>query len=206
MNDWAFELVSAWGLWVVAGSAFVSCLAVPVPTSLVMLAAGAFAAAGDLVLWQVWLSGWGAALVGDNTGFQIGRWGGRRFLGWVAERTGREKLIARGEAVVEARGGIGVFLSTWLLAPLGPWVNLIAGTLGLSRWRFALWDMAGETIWVTAYVGLGFAFGSQIDRVAEVVSNWGGLVSALAAAAAFALALGIKLRRRRAGTRRARAK
>ena len=40
MNDWAFELVSAWGLWVVAGSAFVSCLAVPVPTSLVMLAAG----------------------------------------------------------------------------------------------------------------------------------------------------------------------
>ena len=205
MSDWAFGLVSAWGLWVVAGSAFVSCLAVPVPTSLVMLAAGAFAAAGDLVLWQVWLSGWLAALAGDNTGFQVGRWGGRPFLGWVASRTGRHRLIARGEAVVEARGGVGVFLSTWLLAPLGPWVNLVAGSLGLSRWRFALWDTAGETIWVTAYVGLGFAFGTQIDRVAEVVSDWGGLVSALAVAAAFALALGIKLRRRRAGSRPVRA-
>ncbi|KHQ53270.1 DedA family protein [Mameliella alba] len=205
MSDWAFELVSAWGLWVVAGSAFVSCLAVPVPTSLVMLAAGAFAAAGDLVLWQVWLSGWLAALAGDNTGFQVGRWGGRPFLGWVARRTGRHRLIARGEAVIEARGGVGVFLSTWLLAPLGPWVNLVAGSLGLSRWRFALWDTAGETIWVTAYVGLGFAFGTQIDRVAEVVSDWGGLVSALAVAAAFALALGIKLRRRRDGSRPARA-
>lgn len=203
MTETVFSLVSSYGLWVVAASAFISCLAVPVPTALIMLAAGAFAAAGDLVLWQVWLSGWLAALAGDNTGFHLGRWGGRPFLNWVARKTRRHELIARGEKLVDERGGVGVFFSTWLIAPLGPWVNLIAGTLGLSRWRFALWDTAGETIWVTAYVGLGYAFGTQIDAIAEVLNDWGSVLAALSVAAGFAVAIWVKLRRRSGGRAKA---
>lgn len=202
MTDAIFALVSDYGLWVVAASAYLSCLAVPIPTALVMLAAGAFAAAGDLVLWQVWLVAWLAALAGDNTGFQIGRLGGPPLVRWIADRTERQRLIARGEDLVRSRGGVGVFFSTWLVAPLGPWVNLIAGALGLPRWRFALWDTAGEGIWVTAYVFLGYAFGGQVDVVAGLVSDWSGMVAALAVAAGFALALAVRLRR--AGQSRAR--
>ncbi|WP_121022556.1 hypothetical protein [Litoreibacter meonggei] len=44
--------MAKWGLVVVALPAYFSCLAVPVPTSAVMLAGGAFAAAGDQVLRQ----------------------------------------------------------------------------------------------------------------------------------------------------------
>lgn len=62
MTETIYSLVTSYGIWVVAASAFLSCLLVPIPTALVMLAAGAFAAAGDLVLWQVWLAGWLAAL------------------------------------------------------------------------------------------------------------------------------------------------
>lgn len=196
MTDWAFELVSDYGIWIIAASAYLSCLAVPIPTALVMLAGGAFAASGDLVLWQALLAAWLAAVAGDSTGYHIGRWGGAPMLRWIAGRTGRQKLIARGEALVQARGGLGVFFSTWLLAPLGPWVNLIAGSMGLSRAQFLLWDIAGETIWVVGYVMLGYGFGSQIDQVAGLVSDWGGMLAALAVAAGFAVALITKLRHR----------
>lgn len=196
MTDWAFQLVSDYGVWIIAVSAYLSCLAVPIPTALVMLAGGAFAAAGDLVLWQALLAGWLAAVAGDTTGYHIGRWGGAPLLSWVARRTGRQKLIAKGEALVQSRGGVGVFFSTWLFAPLGPWVNLIAGSMGLSRSQFLIWDMAGETIWVFGYVMLGYGFGSQIDQVAELVSDWGGMLAALAVATGFAVALIAKLRHR----------
>ncbi|WP_425073235.1 DedA family protein [Sagittula sp. S175] len=193
MSETIFGLVSTYGLWVVAFSAFFSCLAVPIPTALVMLAAGAFAAAGDLVLWQVWLVAWLAALAGDNAGYQIGRRGGVPLVRWLGAKLRKEKLIAKGEDTVARYGGIGVFFSTWLVAPLGPWVNLISGAMGLPRLRFALWDTAGETIWVTGYVALGFAFGTQIDTVAQMVTDWAGLVAALAVAAGFGVALVVKL-------------
>ena len=197
MTDWAFEIVATYGIWVVAASAYVSCLAVPIPTALIMLAAGAFAAAGDLVLWQVLVAGWAAALAGDNTGYQIGRWGGPPLLRWVADHTGRQALIARGERLVQEKGGVGVFLSTWLIAPLGPWVNLIAGAMGLPRWRFAIWDTLGETIWVCGYVLLGYGFGSQIDSVAQIISDWGGLLASLTVATGFGVALLLKMMRKR---------
>lgn len=193
MSEQIFGLVSSYGLWIVAFSSFFSCLALPIPTALVMLAAGAFAAAGDLVLWQVWLVAWLAALGGDNTGYQLGRQGGVPLVRWLGRRTGKERLIAKGEETVAQYGGMGVFFSTWLVAPLGPWVNLLSGAMGLSRWRFFVFDTAGETIWVTAYVGLGFAFGSQVDTVATMVTDWAGLVAALAVAAGFAVALVVKL-------------
>ncbi|MFW2588679.1 DedA family protein [Sagittula sp. SSi028] len=197
MSDTVFTLVSEYGLWMVGVSAYLSCLLVPIPTALVMLAAGAFSASGDLVVWQVWLVAWLAALAGDNTGYQIGRMGGVPLIRMLGLRTGKTELISRGEQAVDRHGGLGVFFSTWLVAPLGPWVNLIAGAMRLPRAKFAVWDTAGETIWVSFYVALGYLFGGQIDVVSETVSDWAGLVAALAVAIGLFALLAARQRRRR---------
>ena len=73
MTDTLFSLVAQYGIIVIAVSAFISCLSFPVPTAFMMLAGGAFAASGDLVFWQVLLAAYAAAILGDQTGFQIGR-------------------------------------------------------------------------------------------------------------------------------------
>ncbi len=157
MTETLFGYVSTYGLPVIAISAFLSCLAVPIPTFAVMLAGGAFAASGDLVLWQVLACAYVAALLGDQSGFQIGRWGG--------------------PAVI--------------FAPLGPWVNLVAGAAGMARLRFSAWDAAGEAIWVAGYVLLGFLFGSRLPELADLVGDWAGLVSS----AGVTLVLGVILAR-----------
>lgn len=197
MVETFFGLVSAHGLWIVALSAYFSCLAVPVPTFAVMLAGGAFAAAGDFVLWQVWAVAWGAAVAGDQTGFRLGRWGGRRLLARISADAGRARLLARAQLWLDRWGGLGVFLTTWAVAPLGPWVNLMAGVAGLSPLRFLAWDAAGEAIWVSIYVLLGYRFGAQLGVLAELVGNWAGLVSTLAVAAMALWVLLTRLRRRR---------
>ncbi|SMX50149.1 DedA family protein [Maliponia aquimaris] len=201
MTETLFALVSTYGLWVVAASAFLSCLAFPIPTAVVMLAAGAFSAAGDLVFWQVLGTAWLAAVAGDQTGFHLGRWGGPPLIAAIARRSGRAGLIARAEETVRRWGGLGVFLSTWLFAPLGPWVNLIAGAARLERWRFTLWDVAGETIWVTAYITLGFAFGTRLDELTALVTDWSGLFASAGAALILVILIALKLRRGRGAGR-----
>jgi membrane-associated protein len=182
-TELVFTLLSDYGPWVVFASAFLSCLALPIPTSLMMLAGGAFAATGDLVLTNVVSAAFIGAVIGDQTGFAIGRFGGTPALERLARNPARKAVLAKAHAFVDRRGGTGVFLSTWAVAPLGPWVNFAAGATGLGWLRFAIWDILGETIWVTLYVGLGFMFASRIEILADLMGNIAGLLAALVVAA-----------------------
>ncbi len=177
MNEVLFGFVSTYGLPVVAVAAYLSCLAVPIPTFAVMLAGGAFAATGDLVLWQVIATAYVAAVLGDQTGFQIGRWGGPSIIATLERNSTRARLIERAQETIRSWGGIGVFFSTWLFAPLGPWVNLVAGAVRLSWARFTAWDAAGEAIWVTLYVSLGFVFAERLPELSDLVGEWAGLIT-----------------------------
>ncbi|MEZ5769847.1 MAG: VTT domain-containing protein [Paracoccaceae bacterium] len=108
---------------------------------------GALAAAGDLALWQVVAAAWTGAVLGDQAGFLIGRFGGTPVVDRLARSPARAAVLARARALVDRRGGVGVFLSTWAVAPLGPWVNFIAGATGLGWLRFSVADVIGEVIW-----------------------------------------------------------
>lgn len=187
MSETVFALVTAYGAYVIFASAFLSCLALPIPTSLMMLSGGAFVATGDLSLWQVILAAYGGAVIGDQAGFAIGRFGGGPLLDRLARKPARHAVLERARRLVDRHGGTGVFLSTWLFAPLGPWVNFVAGATGLNWARFTLWDVLGEVVWVTVYVGLGMVFASQVALVAEVMGDVVGLLAALGVAGGAAL-------------------
>lgn len=187
MSETIFALVTDWGPWVIFASAFLSCLALPIPTSLMMLTGGAFVSAGDLTMWEVALAAWGGAVLGDQAGFLIGRHGGTPLVDRLARSPARAAVLTKAKTLVEKRGGTGVFLSTWALAPLGPWVNFIAGATGLSWFRFTVADVIGEVIWIVLYVGLGYLFAANIAMVAEVMGDVVGLVMALVVALVAAL-------------------
>ncbi len=187
LTETVFSLVAAWGPLVIFASAFLSCLALPIPTSLMMLTGGAFAASGDLALWQVVAAAWVGAVLGDQAGYVIGRFGGTPLVDRLARAPARAAVLSRARALVDRRGGLGVFLSTWAVAPLGPWVNFIAGATGLGWLRFSVADVLGEVIWVTLYTGLGQVFASNITLVADAMSDVVGFVVALVVAVAAAL-------------------
>ncbi len=179
MIETFLAVVATWGSYAVALSAFLSCLLVPIPTALVMLAGGAFAAAGDLTLSAVLLAGWLGAVLGDQTGFRIGRALGPGLESLAARRPKTEAAFAEARRLVEERGSYAVFFSTWALAPLGPYVNLAAGAGGLGAVRFTFWDALGEAIWVGFYVFMGYAFSAEITQLASLLSNVAGFAVAV---------------------------
>lgn len=198
MTDSIFALVTTYGYLGVFVCAYLSCLLVPVPTSLMMLAGGALAASGDISAPILLMSAFTGAVLGDQTGYFIGRKFGRRTLTRLARAPARARVIARAEMTVDDRGGIGVFFSTWLVAPLGPYVNVVAGAGGLPWARFTIADILGEAIWVNLYIWLGFAFAGSLTVVTELVGDVMGLIAALLMAAAAALWIAHVLRAQRA--------
>lgn len=191
------ELVSAYGAYVIFITCFLSCLLIPVPSSLLMLAGGAFTASGDLALLSVAGGAYAGAVLGDQAGFRLGRIGEPALNRLTRDRPRRAAVRTRATRFLDQHGGPGVFLSTWLFAPLGPWVNMIAGATGMSWARFTLWDAAGEAVWVSLYVGLGRLFAGQLSAVATALSNGLGLVTALAVLGFLGLTLRDALRARK---------
>jgi membrane protein DedA with SNARE-associated domain len=176
MTDWLLGLVPQYGLWLLAATTFLSCLALPLPASILMLTAGGFAAAGDLVLWQAF----GAAAAGGIAGDQLGYWAGRGFGATVLSRlrkdAGRDKLLAKADRLMERRGVMAVFLTRWLLSPLGPYVNLIAGSTRYGWGRFTAAGVAGESVWAGLYVGAGFVFGGNIAAASNAIGSLLGMI------------------------------
>lgn len=193
-----FLLVSRYGAIVLALGTFLSCLALPVPSSLLMLAAGAFVASGDLPLWAAFGAAFLGAVAGDQVGYAIGHRGGGPLIARATRKPAGQRLAERAQAISDRYGGPGVFLSRWLFSPLGPYVNFLAGATGPGWRRFTAWAVAGEAVWVTIYLGLGYAFADQITTVAQIAGNAVGFLAAAAIAALLGLVLRDRINRRRA--------
>lgn len=184
ISDLALSLVADYGVGVVFVVTFLSCLALPVPSSLLMLAAGGFTATGDLSLMTVLAAAFCGAILGDNTGYWLARGLGLRFQDWLNRSARRRTLRERTEKFMTRWGGSSIFFSCWLVAPLGPYVNYVSGFSNYQWLRFALWGVAGETVWVGLYVGSGYVFADSIATVADVLGNASGLISATVASIA----------------------
>lgn len=194
MTEALFGLIPTYGAWILMIATFLSCLAIPVPTSLMMLAGGAFIASGDLNVFSVVAAAWGGAILGDQAGYFVGRSGGAPLLARARNAPRAAEPIARATSYLHRRGGSAVFFSRWLLSPLGPYVNFIGGA-GRLRWPvFTLWSGLGEAVWVAIYVALGFAFASRIDAVASVTGNLVGFLAAGVVAALLGRVLWVRQR------------
>jgi membrane protein DedA with SNARE-associated domain len=87
-------------------------------------------------------------------------------------------------------GSLGVFVSRWLVAPLGPPINLTAGLLGTPWLAFSIVGALGEVVWVCGYIALGYFFGQSIAAIAALLSDLAWIL----AAATIAVLLALRIR------------
>ncbi len=127
---------------------------VPVPTSAVLVAAGALTGTGHLDLGLIGAGAVLGASAGDAAAFLLAR----RMRPWLM-RGRRGAILARAQALIARRGARAVFLSRWLVTPLGPATNYVAGAAGVSLARFMAASVPGEAIWAALHLGAGHLAG-----------------------------------------------
>jgi membrane-associated protein len=106
----------------------------------------------------------GGAILGAQTGFYIGRTGGRRLL----ERGRSRRLRASGDRAGEllARYGYGKAIVLARFIPvIRTVVNPVAGAVGVPARTFTIWQAAGGLLWSAGVTLAGYALGSAIPGI-----------------------------------------
>jgi membrane protein DedA with SNARE-associated domain len=181
LGDRVLSAVLAYGYPALAATLLLGALGLPVPTGLVTVLAGSLAALGEIRwLWAAVIA-IVASMAGDAIAFLIGRLIGENFLishgRWIGYSPAR---FARVQALFARWGGLTVLFTRTLVSHLSSLASLLAG---LSRYRwssFLLFSGLGRLAWTSAYLGLGFAIGSNIDAASQFLGNLSGLMVSLA--------------------------
>ena len=187
MIEGIIGLVPTYGLLVVFIVVLLATLAVPLPSSMLVLASGSFAASGDLVLWQVIVTTFMAFTLGDQAAFHMARRIGPSLLERLRARRRMQATVAKCERYLSERGKLAVFASRTILSPLGPCVSYVSGASGMPAISFSAAAVPGAAVWTLAYVTLGHVFASQLTRLSNVAANLIGVVLAGSVAIASAL-------------------
>jgi hypothetical protein len=94
--------------------------------------------------------------------------------------------VRRTEGVFAKQGARSLLVAKFLpgLSTVAP---PLAGIFHMRARRFLLFDALGAFFWAGTFLGIGFVFSGQIERVAEYLASFGGwlLVLLLAAFAAY---------------------
>jgi membrane protein DedA with SNARE-associated domain len=192
MNDQLLAAVSEYGAVGLFGIVAIAAVGMPLPITLLLIVAGSMVSQGVMSWWWAIGAAGAGAILGDQVGYAIGRWGGPAAVKKVSAVFGRRASLQAMEAKAKAWGGPGIFITRWLLSPLGPWINLASGTAGYPWHRFLLWDILGELTGAALFLSLGWLFS---DRVMALYGVLGDLTWAIAALLA-AIILGYLLVRR----------
>ena len=182
ITDQLLGALSQYGLPVLFGVIVIAAAGIPLPISMMLVAAGSFVELGEMKLWQVIVVASAGAVIGDQIGYALGRWGGHRIVERIRRRGKGTARIAQAQAFAERWGALGIFLTRWLITPLGPWLNLTSGMTGYPWMRFFIWDALGEILWVVLYVMLGIFFSDRVQALVEVLGNLAWVIVGLIAA------------------------
>ena len=182
MSEQLLAAVSQYGAPALFGIVAIAAIGMPLPITLLLIVAGAMTAQGALSLWWALGAASAGSIFGDQVGYAVGRWGGPVLVARLSSLLGKRASLDAMENRVREWGGPSIFLSRWLLSPLGPWINLASGTAVYPWHRFLLWDMLGEMTGAALYILLGRIFSDRVMSLYGVVGDLTWAVVGLAAA------------------------
>ena len=191
--EWLVDLFARYGYLVVFVGVFLENTGLPVPGETVLLAGAALAKFGRLSLPWVIVTAIGAAILGDNMGFFIGRLGGRA----LAERHGGKVGLTRArlaqfDRFFDRHGAKTVFIARFVTG-LRVFGAVLAGASGLTWRKFLFYNATGAIVWSS---GVGAA-GYVLAYSWETLERWVGRSGLIALAAIGGIAALAVARRRR---------
>jgi membrane protein DedA with SNARE-associated domain len=161
-----------YGYLAVAGLVLLEDFGVPVPGETVLILGAVYAGTGRLNIWLVGLLAFLGAVTGDNIGFAIGHFGGRRLV----ERYGRYVLLTP-ERLDKATGfferrGASIIIVARFIEGLRQANGIIAGTTGMHWARFLAFNAVGAALWVGLWASVGYFSGDHITSIYNTVSQY----------------------------------
>lgn len=163
------EAIAQAGLWLIALIIFAESgllIGFFLPGDTLLIAAGVLASQGALPIeWTIIVIAT-AAIIGDNVGYTIGQYSGRRLFRKKDGVLFKHEYVERAQAFYDKHGG-----KTIIIARFTPIVRtfapMVAGIGKMPRGKFFAYNVIGGIIWATILPLLGYWVGSKIPKIGD---------------------------------------
>ncbi|PSB06742.1 DedA family protein [Pleurocapsa sp. CCALA 161] len=164
------ELARLYGYWAVFVGIAIENMGIPLPGETIVIVGGFLAGSGELNYWWVLGSAIAGAVLGDNFGYWVGRFGGwqllvkiGRFFRLQEQQLEQAKDRYSKNAVQAVFWGRFVTLLRIFAGPL-------AGITQMPYRQFLLCNFGGAAVWSTTIVSIAFFLGKAVSL--EQIVSW----------------------------------
>ncbi len=171
-NRWMQSFITHYGYFAIFVLSVLSSACLPIPSEVAYGFAGALCTTAltghaQFSVWAVIVDGTIGSLVGAIIAYEVARSAGRT----IVDRWGKWLLLTHkdldsAERWFEKYGAISVLVGR-VLPVVRSFISVPAGLAEMKRGRFAVLTTVGSAAWVALLAGLGYAAGSNWDRVSK---------------------------------------
>jgi membrane protein DedA with SNARE-associated domain len=162
--------LASYGYLVVFLLVMAESIGLPMPGETALIGAALFAGSTHkLEIGWVLAATTAAAIIGDNIGYSIGRYGGAKLLLRYGHRIGlHEGRLKIGIWLFRRHGGKVVFWGRFV-SILRTYAAFLAGTNQMDWPRFLFFNAAGAIVWATLFGVAYYVFGSALKRLSTTI-------------------------------------
>lgn len=176
----AIELLIKHGYLIVFLAVIAEQIGLPLPSTPILIAAGALAGLGDIRVAPALILAITASLLSDSLWFWFGGRRGTSILAFLSKMSLEPETYLSKARSAYSRHGSGAILAAKFVPGLGTVVPPLAGLSRLAWWKFLLLDAVAALLWAGAYVALGWTFRDQIETIAYLLEGFGAWMAVLA--------------------------
>jgi membrane protein DedA with SNARE-associated domain len=185
-----------YGYLAVGGFITLEDFGVPVPGETILIAAAVYAGAGRLNIIAVALIAFLGAVIGDNIGYAVGFFGGRRLVLRFGRYVGLTSArLDKAEGFFGRYGGA-IVAGARFIEGLRQANGIVAGTSRMPWPRFAAFNALGAALWVGVWASVGYLAGGDITAIYNAVSRYSLYLLIALVLAAAALIIRAAVRRK----------
>ena len=174
------------------------------PGDSLLITAGLFAAKGDLNIWTLNIALVLAAIIGDATGYYIGRRTGQALYSRPNSLLFRRDHLIKTHEFYEKHGGKTIIIARFMPI-VRTFAPVVAGAADMTYRNFAVYNIIGAVLWVLSMTLTGYFLGAMVPDIEQADPQGGrGGHLPLAAAPRHRLAEVAGWRRRSCPRRRSR--
>jgi membrane protein DedA with SNARE-associated domain len=162
--------LASYGYLVVFLLVMIESIGVPVPGETALIGAALYAGSTHkLEIWWIVAVAIAGAVLGDNIGFAIGRYGGAKLLLRYGHKIRlHEARLKIGIWLFRRHGGKVVFWGRFV-SILRTWAAFLAGANHMEWRRFLFYNAAGGTVWATLYAVAYYEFGGALRKLSTTI-------------------------------------
>jgi len=173
MLDWLITYFRMYGIPVLGGTILLQSNGIPTGANFLVIAAGAFAYAGEFNVVSLFFWVWLFNIIGDSAGYYLWNSFGAHLL---EKSTFLERLLSssliKSAHYLEKYGQSSLLITRFPISGLGPPMNILSGLTGYNYSRFLIAIIPGELLWTGFNLGMGYWFGDAWETVGVIVNQY----------------------------------